>query len=116
MLDLTFCWDKVHLVSHGSRQAPSHQWRQITHLQSISLPVFASLTMSLTQGGGVMGRRSCPGVSGHGWLVESPPSNPGRRAYLVAKPTHARTLWLLHNIKAAGARISLWPWDRRRVA
>lgn len=34
-----------------------------THLQSISLPVFASLTMSLTQGGGVMGRRSYPSVS-----------------------------------------------------
>ena len=57
-----------------SRQAPSHQWggRQTTHLQSISLPVFASLTMSLTQGGGVMGRRSYLRVSGHGWLVESP--------------------------------------------
>jgi hypothetical protein len=34
-----------------------------THLQSISLPVFASFTMSLTHGGGVMGRRSYPGVS-----------------------------------------------------
>jgi hypothetical protein len=30
-----------------------------THLQSISLPVFASFTMSFTQGGGVIGRRSC---------------------------------------------------------
>lgn len=37
--------------------------RWSTHLQSISFPVFASLTMSLTQGGGVMGRRSYPAVS-----------------------------------------------------
>lgn len=35
----------------------------MTHLQSISLPVFASRMMSLTHGGGVMGRRSCLAVS-----------------------------------------------------
>jgi hypothetical protein len=37
--------------------------RWSTYLQSISFPVLASLTMSLTQGGGVMGRRSYPAVS-----------------------------------------------------
>lgn len=30
-----------------------------THLMSTSFPVVASLTTSLTQGGGVIGRRSC---------------------------------------------------------
>jgi hypothetical protein len=38
---------------------------------------------------------------------------PKRQAYLVTKPTHPRTLWLLHNIKAAGARISVCSQDRR---
>lgn len=56
MLDLTLVAART-AVSHG----PPHRVYQggwATYLQSISLPVFASLTISRTQGGGVMGRRS----------------------------------------------------------
>jgi hypothetical protein len=70
-------------------------------LQSISLPVFASLITSLTQGGGVMGRRSCLVVSRHPFGNLKP--SPKRQAYLVAETTHSRTLWLLHDVKAVGS-------------
>ena len=44
-------------------QAQAQRRLGVTYLQFTSLPVFLSITMSRTQGGGVMGRRSWTLVS-----------------------------------------------------
>jgi hypothetical protein len=110
MLDLTLVAART-AVSHGPPHRVFQGWA--TYLQSISFPVFASLTISRTQGGGVMGRRSYFSCEPLVPFDRARSQVPKRQAYLVTKPTHPRTLWLLHNIKAAGARISVCSQDRR---
>ena len=63
-----------------------------THLQSTSFPVETSVIMRRTQGGGVMGRRSCLGQLEKLRLCMSP--------HLISKTAHPRTARLLHNMKS----------------
>lgn len=93
------------LLSGERKQATRGMMVMTTYLQSTSLPVWASVTIRRTQGGGVMGRRS--------WLASAPDrqsrrgrAHPRERragTYLVAKAAHPGALWLLHNIKSASA-------------
>lgn len=82
-----------------------------TYLQSISRPVAASVMMSRTHGGGVIGLRSYGGrISGEGgWIIWRAGTarsklgeriNQGRGAYLVAEATHAGASRLLHNVQS----------------
>jgi hypothetical protein len=67
-----------------------------TYSYGISAPVAASVTMSLMQGGGVMGLRSCKRFSKRlGRRVRA------RCSYLVAKTTHAGPDGLLLDLQPA---------------
>lgn len=69
-----------------------------THLMSTSFPVVASLTTSLTHGGGVIGRRSCGNPLARG-LFQHHESSP----YLVPKTTHPSPDGLLLHFQTVDA-------------
>lgn len=80
-----------------------------THLMSTSFPVVASLTTSRTQGGGVIGRRSCGNplardLSRHHKIYQ----------YLISKTTHSSPDGLLFHLQTVdaisitSARLGLW--------
>lgn len=76
--------------------------RSSTYLQSTSFPVLMSVMISRTQGGGVIGRRSCLQVSIRKYFGDRWQTMSKAEPYLVSKATHARTFGLLHNVKAVG--------------
>lgn len=80
-----------------------------THLMSTSFPVVASLTTSLTHGGGVIGRRSCENP-----LARDLFRRHERSPHLVPEATHSSPDGLLLHfqtvdaISITSARLGLW--------
>ena len=70
----------------------------MTYLQFTSLPVFLSITMSRTQGGGVMGRRSWTLVS-YAFCLDP---TEACWTHLVTKPAHSGPLRLLYDDESVG--------------
>ena len=93
------CIISICTVTCQKKSSLPEQKRWVTDLISISLFVTASLTMSLMQGGGVMGRLSCRLPVRLSLCIYV--QYPLEYTYLVAKPAHASPNWLLDHVETA---------------